>query len=67
MQIAYLNKGKAKAKTSIDQMLERAYLRDMRLTWNKCKEELLAVGISETEYIKRAKEKLRQRKGLFLK
>ena len=67
MQIAYLNKGKAKAKTSTDQMLERAYLRDMRLVWNKCKDELLAVGISETQYIERAKEKFRVRKGLFMK
>lgn len=65
MQIAYINKGKIKAKSATDEVLERAYLRDIRLCYNKSKEELTQLGISEVEYVARMKEKLRIKKGIY--
>lgn len=65
MQIAYLNKGKIKAKSSTDEMLERAYSRDIRNCYVKHRAELTELGISETDFVARVKEKLRQKKGIY--
>jgi hypothetical protein len=65
MQIAYLNKGKVKAKSQVDEMLELAYLRDMRRVWNKSKIELLELGLTEETFIARCKEKLREKRGIY--
>jgi len=65
MKIAYINKGKIKAKSTTDQMLERAYLRDIRRSWTKNKVELGQLGISETEYVTIAKRKLYLKLGIF--
>jgi len=65
MQIAYVNKGKIKAKSSTDQLLERAYLKDIRMCYNKNREALNALGIDEVDFVARAKEKLRVKKGIY--
>jgi len=65
MQIAYINKGKIKAKSETDQMLERFYLRDIRICYNKNKVKLTQLGISETDFVARVKEKLRIKKGIY--
>ena len=50
IKIAYINKGKAKKRSSIDEMLELAYLRDMRCVWNKYKSELTDLGLTEVSF-----------------
>jgi hypothetical protein len=65
MQIAYLNKGKAKAKSQTDEMLELAYLRDMRRVWNKSRVELQQLGLTEESFISKVKEKLKEKKGIY--
>lgn len=65
MQIAYLNKGRAKAKSKTDEMLELAYLQDIRRAWNKNKVELIALGLTEVTFTARIKDKLRIKKGIY--
>ena len=65
MQIAYINKGKIKAKSTTDQMLERAYSRDIRLTWNKRKEELIALGFTERAFVAELKLRFNAKYGLY--
>jgi|GEM_PF-5283609 len=65
MKIAYINKGKIKAKSTTDQLLERAYLKDIRICYTKNRDELTKLGISETDFVSRVKEKLRIKKGIY--
>lgn len=65
MQIAYLNRGKAKAKPKTDEVLELAYLRDMRMVWLKRKDELSALGLTEQEFVARCKQKLNEKIGIY--
>ncbi|TDQ12804.1 hypothetical protein [Pedobacter metabolipauper] len=65
MQIAYLNKGKAKAKSQTDEMLERFYLRDIKMVWNKRKKELMELGFTEEEFAIRVKQKLNEKLGIY--
>lgn len=66
MKIVYLNKGKAKKKAEITEILERAYLRDMAKVWRKRKAELMELGFTEIEFIKRMKDKMREEHGLYM-
>ncbi|MBC8984766.1 hypothetical protein H9X96_03145 [Pedobacter sp. N36a] len=66
MKIAYLNKGRIKAKSSTDELLELAYLKDMRRCWNRKKEKFISLGITEKQYFTLIKEKLREKYGLFI-
>lgn len=65
MQIAYLNKARVKAKPKTDEMLERVYLRDIRKSYLKNREVLTSLGISETDFVARVKNILRERKGIY--
>jgi hypothetical protein len=58
MQIAYLNKGKIKAKPQIEQMLERRYNKDIHKCYLKNEKELTALGITEHEFVAKMKEML---------
>lgn len=65
MQIAYINKGKVKAKSKTDDLLEMAYLKDIRRAWNRNKAMLIELGLTEVTFTARVKEKLRMKKGLY--
>jgi hypothetical protein len=65
MQIAYLNKGKIKAKSKTDELLEGMYLRDIRLAYNKKRKELNSVGISEIEFVAEMKKIIGTKHGIF--
>jgi len=65
MQIAYLNKGKIKAKSKTDELLEGMYLRDIRLAYNKRRKELNAIGISEVEIVAEMKKVIGTKHGIF--
>lgn len=65
MQIAYLNKGKIKAKSKTDEILESFYLRDIRLSYNKNRKELNSLGISEIEFVADMKKMIGAKHGIF--
>jgi hypothetical protein len=67
MKIVYLNRGKIKCKSSRDNMLESAYAKDIHRSWVKNRKEFLALGISEIEYVAKAKAKLFLKHGIFAK
>jgi hypothetical protein len=60
MQIAYLHKTKIKEREGIAPALVYAYMKDMRIEYNKNKKKLTDLGISEIEYF----EKMRKNLGL---
>jgi hypothetical protein len=67
MQIAYINKGKIKAKSSNDKILEQAYSKDIRICYNKNKARLHSLGIDEIEFIAMMKREFNKKKGIYSK
>jgi hypothetical protein len=65
MQIAYLNKGKIKAKSRNQEILEAIYLRDIRKSYNKNRKELNSIGISETDFVADMKKEIGTSHGIF--
>jgi hypothetical protein len=65
MQIAYLNKGKIKAKSKTDELLESFYLKDIRRCYLKKRKELNSIGISETDFVARMKKIIGTKHQIF--
>jgi hypothetical protein len=56
MKIAYINK-KAEAP-KVNETLELAYMKDIRIQWNRNKEELQALGLDEIGFVSRMRSML---------
>jgi hypothetical protein len=65
MQIAYLNKGKIKAKPKIEEMLERVYLRDIHKSYLKHRLKLNSIGINELQFVSEMKKEIGTKHGIF--
>lgn len=64
MKVAYINKDKVVQSSENELLLERMYMSDIRKQFNKKKSELIALGISETDFVTKIKEALAANRGL---
>lgn len=57
MKIAYIN-NKAEVTPKVNETLELAYMKDIRIQWNKNREKLQALGMDEKGFVSTMRSRL---------